>query len=118
MSRVFAKDVIVEGEKKMVKVVDDDKPCNFCLISNYLKVKDFNSGYDQNGVGYNYDLTSVFKDGFIIEKYSNGLIHGTQAYNYDFDLLASINAPFKINITDNQSFRQFVKEFNAEENCK
>ena len=120
MGQVYIKDIIVDGEKKMIKVVDDDKPCNFCLINSNLKVKDFSSGYDQNGVGYKYDLTSLFNDGFIVSKFKWDRTVGLEAYSYNFNLLARAKcSQVRFDINSNNDFIKFVNEFSlTEENCK
>jgi len=115
MGQVFIEDIIVEAEKKLVKVTDAENPYHentFLLINNQLRIKKFGYGTSEAR------LVGCYKDGFVVETYTY-IRTSTQAYNYDFDLLASTQSSFKFNIKNNESFCQFVKKFSAEEeNCK
>ena len=122
MGRVYRDDIIVEAEKKLVKITDADNFDNFVLINNQQKVKNFNKADFTEFVG-------GFKDGFVVSTYdcyrTDGYVYirtGTQAYNYNFDLIAAATKTYRFNITDDASFNRFVKDYAvaaaSEENCK
>ena len=117
MGQVYIDNIIVEGEKKMVKVRAEDEPYDFSLINNQLKTKNFASG-PVSFMNF-YELLGCYKDGFIVGE-RVPFMSAISAYNYNFDLLATQkfdNMPYEV--VDNESFNQFVKDYGtAEENCK
>ncbi|MCR5553814.1 MAG: hypothetical protein K6F08_03640 [bacterium] len=118
MGRVFIEDLICEGEKKLVKVVDEGNPVNFSL-ANGSGIKHFHSGYDKFGYSFKYDLFGLFNGGFIISKIVENRTTEVSAYNYQLNKIASAESySILYNLTNNEAFSKFVRENSLNKECE
>ena len=121
MSRVFTKDVIVEGEKKMVKVVDEDHVFDFLLINNQLKVKSFKGGnYSFGGGIYFPQLGNCFKDGFMVyQKIYEGDMIKAEAFDYGLNRIAITHNCDKLSKIESEAeFNEFVAKFKIDKDSE
>ncbi|MBO4569638.1 MAG: hypothetical protein J5689_00260 [Clostridia bacterium] len=104
----------VNGSRKLVwQGYFEDHNRSFTLTNNNMVSKEFNHEIKDGKVLYSV-LENCFVDGFVIGLHENDKILRLDAYNYNFDKIAS--GEFKGRIGDEVAFKRFVSLNRVNEN--